>query len=405
MNQIGNAHCRWEGASGYCLFHGRRCPENEEDDGQSPSRRDLNDFTGCVVSTAEVTRGEPVKTIWCLKNISTQSNLEALINTSYCIMNVGDGPRKMRLRFYLELFETTVAASPCLGGGGGQQQHAHLEKFLSLGCAVLSGGEDGKELTFVVKVDRLLEGTHQFQMNVLAERAIAFKSEEERKGKLIEKLFLPYMTAHIRPNGQKHRESYCFDSSRELCFGITVIPLHSSAAQGNTNERNLAAAVATSPTSISTPTSSPDVDVDALAQDIMKMLMDENNFADMVLETKDGMDINAHKFILAARSPVMKQIIQDEAFEGTIQLDFDINPTRIILRWMYTGKLGNEPIGEVVEDVVLAAEKYQLSEMLKALDKEMISACNPSNMFQLFEIAKKNEMRIAMDQITAFIKG
>jgi len=103
---------------------------------------------------------------------------------------------------------------------------------------------------------------------------------------------------------------------------------------------------------------------------------------------------------------VLKQILQEESFAGSLQLDFDVTPMRIILQWVYTGKLTGEAVenGTEIEQVVLAAEKYQLTEMLKLLDKEMITACNTGNMFQLFEIAKKNEMRGAMDQITAFIK-
>ncbi|ODM87877.1 TD and POZ domain-containing protein 3 [Orchesella cincta] len=56
------------------------------------------------------------------------------------------------------------------------------------------------------------------------------------------------------------------------------------------------------------------------------------------------MDISAHKFILAARSPVMKQLIQEESFGGTIPIDFDVNPFES-LQWMYTGKLTSEATG------------------------------------------------------------
>ncbi|ODM89678.1 Protein maternal effect lethal 26 [Orchesella cincta] len=201
-------------------------------------------------------------------------------------------------------------------------------------------------------------------------RVVAFKTEEDRQGKLIEKQLLPYITAHLRPNGQTHRETYCFASNKDLCFGITVIPFQSSGAQGSTATEGGAGVEA-----IQAGSSENEGD-GGLAQDLRKMLADPNNFSDVVLETKDGMDISAHKFILAARSPVMKQLIQEESFGGTIPIDFDVNPIQIILQWMYTGKLTSEATGPVIEEVVLVAEKYELVEMLKQLDKEMISACN-----------------------------
>ncbi|ODM93125.1 Protein maternal effect lethal 26 [Orchesella cincta] len=222
---------------------------------------------------------------------------------------------------------------------------------------------------------------------------------EDRHGKLIERQLLPYITAHLRPNGQTHRETYCFASNKDLCFGITVIPFQSSGAQ-----RTTAAEEGAGVKAIQAGSSENEGD-GGLAQDLRKMLADPNNFSDVVLETKDGMAISAHKFILAARSIVMKQLLQEESFGGTISMDFDVNPIRILLQWMYTGKLTSEATGPVIEEVVLAAEKYELVEMLKQLDKEMISACNIGNMFKLLEIAKKNGMSGATEQITAYIKG
>jgi len=214
-----------------------------------------------------------VKAVWCLKSISNQSNLEALMSSSGCIVEAGEGSNKTRLRFYLESTDVTVP---------GQQQQPHLEKYLSLCCQTLDGNQN-QQASFAVKVDRLMESSFQFQKNILAERAVVIKSEEDRQGKLIEKLFLLYITAPLLPNGQPHRETYCFASNKDLCFGITVTPLQSIGSGGGALSGS--------------------VD-EALGQDLRKMLVDEKNFSDVVLETKDGMDIHAHKFILAGKHDV-----------------------------------------------------------------------------------------------------
>lgn len=38
----------------------------------------------------------------------------------------------------------------------------------------------------------------------------------------------------------------------------------------------------------------------------------EENFSDLKLETKDNMTLSAHRFILAARSPVFRKMIEKE---------------------------------------------------------------------------------------------
>ncbi|ODM89108.1 Speckle-type POZ protein-like [Orchesella cincta] len=180
---------------------------------------------------------------------------------------------------------------------------------------------------------------------------------------------------------------------KDLRFGITVTELVST-GEGELNRIGESGAV-----------SSPEV---ILAQDLKGMFANPDNYSDLKLETKDGVETNTHKFILAARSPVLQAIIEKEyakeSFKGVIKIpDFNAKPIIAVLHWMYTGRLSDRT-GNVIEEVVIAAKKYQLTDMMRQLDKEMITICNTGNMFQLFEAARQNQLPIAMVQISAFIK-
>jgi len=100
------------------------------------------DFSACDSTCDEVTRGEPVKASWFLKNISTQVNLEALIADSSCVVELGEKENKVRLSFYFES-EDYLSAD-------------YFYKTLSLYCSVLSGGE-GQELKLIVKIGFVAE--------------------------------------------------------------------------------------------------------------------------------------------------------------------------------------------------------------------------------------------------------
>ncbi|CAL8071338.1 unnamed protein product [Orchesella dallaii] len=338
-----------------------------------------SDFSTCDLKTDEVNRGEQVKAAWCLKNISNQVNLEALISDSSCIVKLGNGKSTVRLSFYFQSEDVFYSTS-------------YLYKTLSLYCAVLSGGE-GQELKFIVKLDEL-QVNLQLNTTVMTEKMTIIKPQEDRQKIVVGKRILTYLNARISDDGRISKEAYVYEGKNELCFGITVTSVKST-GQG-TPDRGGELAVISFPEVI-------------LAQDLKDMFHHSHEiFSDLKLETKDGVETSTHMFIVAARSPVLKEIIEKESakesFNGTIKiLDFNAKPIIAILHWMYSGRLSDQA-GNVIEEVVVAAKKYQLTALMKQLDKEMITICNTGNMFQLFETARKNHLPIALLQISAFIK-
>ncbi|XP_037042075.1 uncharacterized protein LOC119078594 [Bradysia coprophila] len=145
-----------------------------------------------------------------------------------------------------------------------------------------------------------------------------------------------------------------------------------------------------------------------LAHDLKNMFVAHENYADLKLESKDNMTLDAHKFILASRSPYMRKCIDDamktENFNGTIKMNMNGKPLVTILHWMYTAEL-HENASNVMEEVVDAAVLFELTQLMKLLDRKVITICNKDNMFRLYQVAQKNGMPNAMDDISAYIRA
>lgn len=92
-----------------------------------------------------------------------------------------------------------------------------------------------------------------------------------------------------------------------------------------------------------------------------------------------------------------------ENFNGKIKIKINGKPLTVILHWIYTGEL-HENSGNVMEEVVDAAISFELTQLMKILDKKLVTICNEENMFRLYQVAKKNGMPQAMDDITVFIR-
>ncbi|ODM92541.1 hypothetical protein Ocin01_14141 [Orchesella cincta] len=179
-------------------------------------RQSESDFSGCKVSSDKVERGETVKVIWRLENISNRCHLEAVVSSSSCIVDIGEGENKIQLRFFMK---SEVNNYPRFGKGS-------VSRHLSLWCAVVKGGE-GKHLAFALKVDQLTE-SFQFQQALMTEKTVIMNSKEDRQGKMIQSVFLPYFRSQIGDNGQTRNNVYLLGSVNEICFGFAVTQLKCS---------------------------------------------------------------------------------------------------------------------------------------------------------------------------------
>ncbi|CAL8112431.1 unnamed protein product [Orchesella dallaii] len=143
----------------------------------------------------------------------------------------------------------------------------------------------------------------------------------------------------------------------------------------------------------------------SMSRDFILMLIDEDNYSDIKLETEDGKVVNAHKFVLAARSPVLRAQIEKNVktntFNGVIMLDMESKTLEHILKWIYSGEFDAET---GLDSILHAAAAYELTDLMIILDKKLIQSCTVENMFQLMMTAKRLNLSVAMKQIAQFIK-
>lgn len=144
-----------------------------------------------------------------------------------------------------------------------------------------------------------------------------------------------------------------------------------------------------------------------MIHDLKNMFVEHENYADLKLESLDHMTLDAHKFILSARSRYLRKYIEDamkaETFNGTIKINVNGKPLVVILRWMYTGEM-HENSWNVMEEVVDAAILFELTQLIKVFDRKLISITTKENMFRLYQVAQKNGMAHAMDEISVYIR-
>ncbi|ODM91823.1 TD and POZ domain-containing protein 1 [Orchesella cincta] len=156
-----------------------------------------------------------------------------------------------------------------------------------------------------------------------------------------------------------------------------------------------------------------EVAIHSLTKDLGTLYSDGNGegfFPDLELESKNGIRLKTHKFIVAARSPPLKTRLEElEKETGNEKVavlkmpELNSQPLRAILHWMYKGELS--PLGGLgMADVIKGARTLQLTPLLRICDKKLISLCNRANMFELYQVAKDNAFPNATKDIAQFIK-
>ena len=91
-------------------------------------------------------------------------------------------------------------------------------------------------------------------------------------------------------------------------------------------------------------------------------LLSEKQFADVDVLVGQN-KLRAHRFLLSARSPVLKTLLSNTADSLTIDASFDLSTVEHFLKFLYTGTLS---ISANSKQLLALAEKYQV-ETLKEI--------------------------------------
>jgi speckle-type POZ protein len=130
--------------------------------------------------------------------------------------------------------------------------------------------------------------------------------------------------------------------------------------------------------------------LDSMAQDYKNIFEDES-LHDFELKMNDGVTLKAHKAVLIARSSVFfKMLTTDmkEAKQGFVEVpDFDSKTMRELLRFMYCSEVEN--LDEMANDLIFAAEKYEVQQLKELCIDHIISKLTRENVLDALIIADR----------------
>ena len=114
-----------------------------------------------------------------------------------------------------------------------------------------------------------------------------------------------------------------------------------------------------------------------LVDDFIKL--ENKKYADFVFKVENE-KISAHKVILGARSPVFDAMFQHDMKENkTNETEItDVTPAafKALLRFIYTGEC---EVGNLAEELLVAAKKYDIRELKEICAKEMVKQLTVDN--------------------------
>jgi BTB/POZ domain len=122
-----------------------------------------------------------------------------------------------------------------------------------------------------------------------------------------------------------------------------------------------------------------------------KNIFENEVLSDFQLKMNDGVTLKAHKSILVARSPVFfKMLTTDmkEAKQGFVEVpDFNSKTMRELLRFMYCSEVEN--LDEIANDLIFAAEKYEVQQLKELCIDHIISKLTRENVLDALIIADR----------------
>eukprot|EP01018_Ginkgo_biloba_P019064 Gb_20271 [translate_table: standard] len=120
-----------------------------------------------------------------------------------------------------------------------------------------------------------------------------------------------------------------------------------------------------------------------------------DEYTDVVLQVGDGSKIKAHRAVLISKSPVFKAMLENEMQESrsrTIKItDFSYEVLRSFVHYLYTAEAC--PDEQMVYDLLVLAEKYQVKHLKTVCEKFITSKVNSDNAIMSFAFAHQHNAK------------
>eukprot|EP00092_Neocalanus_flemingeri_P086365 GFUD01108830.1.p1 GENE.GFUD01108830.1~~GFUD01108830.1.p1 ORF type:complete len:338 (+),score=77.87 GFUD01108830.1:110-1123(+) len=141
----------------------------------------------------------------------------------------------------------------------------------------------------------------------------------------------------------------------------------------------------------------------AFFEDFLSLLEDSTS-SDLMIQNQ-GEQINVHRAILSARSPVFRAMLRNDMKEkktGIIEIkDFEMDVIKAMVHYIYTAR-----IDENFDDLKTLAkigEKYEIQSLVDICCKLLISSISSSNVVDLGVFAETNSFQAVLEKCSQFI--
>lgn len=138
--------------------------------------------------------------------------------------------------------------------------------------------------------------------------------------------------------------------------------------------------------------------------DDLGQLFESQRFSDVTLAV-GGREFQAHKALLAARSPVFAAMFEHEMEErrhNRVEIkDVDHEVLREMLRFLYTGKTNN--LDKMADDLLAAADKYAMERLKVMCEEALCASLNVDNAAEVLILADLHSAEQLKAQAVDFV--
>ena len=139
---------------------------------------------------------------------------------------------------------------------------------------------------------------------------------------------------------------------------------------------------------------------------IFEDCFETKSFSDFKFVCSDGIEISAHRFILAAFSPVLKAMLETDMIESKTNIanvsDIDGETMTEILRYIYIHEVND--LEGMAPKLLYGAKKYDLDDLKDLCVTSMKENLSTENAIEYFLLADQYDMEDLLECTGKFIK-
>lgn len=137
----------------------------------------------------------------------------------------------------------------------------------------------------------------------------------------------------------------------------------------------------------------------------MLTMMKDKQFCDVVLNV-NGREFEAHKIILASRSPVFNAMFTSKMKENSKNIvdieDISEDVFEELLSYIYTGEVNK--LNHLAGELIFAADKYQIEDLKIICEHKLITMISIQNCIHLLQVSDAHSLYQLEQKLIPFIK-